>query len=317
MMSITDVADRFNSIGIAATADAALCAYTTFRLGGPCPILVRCESPDQVLAAIEIINAAGTPYELIGGGSNLLISDHGLDCAVVRYVTDDPAIDHEGEELTVTGGTALDAVADYAVTNGLGGFVNTSGIPGTVGGAIIGNAGAFGWQVGDALKTVDLVDRNGNRRIVNAGEIGFRYRDSDLKKTREIVLSAVFQLNATDPTADRLERERILALRASKHPDLRVDSCAGSFFRNVEPTSAADRRQAAGYFLEQIGAKDMRVRGAAVYEKHANIIIKGGEDCLAQDVLDLSRKMVAAVQEKFDLTLVREASLLGKFKPEA
>ena len=204
-------------------------------------------------------------------------------------------------------------MAGYAVEHGLGGLVNASGIPGTVGGAIVGNAGAFGWQVGDALVSVDLLTRDGGRDTVGPGALGFSYRDSQLKRTRQIVRSAVFRMPGTDPAADRAERQRILDLRASKHPDLSVFSCAGSFFRNIEPTSAADRRQAAGYLLDKAGAKAMKFGGAGVYEKHANIIIKDSDDCSAQDILELSRMMAAAVHERFDIELMREAQLLGDF----
>ena len=115
---------------------------------------------------------------------------------------------------------------------------------------------------------------------------------------------------ASDPLALLDERQGILDLRRSKHPDWRRIPTAGSFFRNIEPTSAAARRQAAGFFLEQAGAKAMRVGGARVFEKHANILVTEGE-CNAQDVRELARRLTAAVREKFGFTLVPEVRLLG------
>ena len=110
----------------------------------------------------------------------------------------------------------------------------------------------------------------------------------------------------------KMERERITELRRTKHPDWRTMPCAGSVFRNIEPTSAAERRQAAGWFLEEAGAKNFRVGGARLFEKHANIIIADA-DATARDVFDLTKMMVAAVQEKFGFKLEREVTLLGDF----
>ncbi|MBL7012684.1 MAG: UDP-N-acetylenolpyruvoylglucosamine reductase, partial [Kiritimatiellales bacterium] len=115
-----------------------------------------------------------------------------------------------------------------------------------------------------------------------------------------------------DPAILRTERERILEFRREHHPDWHETPCAGSVFRNVEASSAAERRKAAGWFLEEAGAKNMTVGGARLYEKHANIII-GGETCTAQDVWQLSEQMKAAVQKKFDLELTREVRFLGSF----
>ena len=111
------------------------------------------------------------------------------------------------------------------------------------------------------------------------------------------------------------ERERILEFRREHHPDWHETPCAGSVFRNIEPTSSVERRKAAGYFLEEAGARKLAVGGARIYEKHANIIV-GSPDCRAQDVYRLSEQMIAAVREKFGFDLVREIRFLGTFQPE-
>lgn len=301
--------------GLVWDESAVLRQYTTFRLGGPCPLLVHCPTPAAVTQAVRLLADAGQPFLLIGGGSNLLVADAGLDRIVLRYVSKQPGIARDGARLRVTGGTAMDALALYAVARGFGGLVNASGIPGTVGGAIAGNAGAFGWQIADCLESVMLLDASGRQRDAAPGEIGFSYRDSGLKRSGEIVLSAVLAPPAGEPAALRAERERILKLRAEKHPDLKTYCSAGSFFRNLEPTSKAERRQAAGFFLEQAGAKQLRVGGAGLFPKHANIIIKVADDCQAQDVYELSRRMQAAVKEKFGFDLIREVQLVGDFDP--
>jgi UDP-N-acetylmuramate dehydrogenase len=310
-----DVQRALTTAGLRCERELPMASVTTFRLGGPCRALITCETPAALITASRILRERDLPYMLIGSGSNLLVSDHGLECYVLRFVSEYPQIRQDGERLLVTGGTVLDAVAKFAAEAGLSGFVNTSGIPGTVGGAIVGNAGAFGWQVGDALEKVRLLSPDGSIREATNADLGFRYRHSDLRDAGEIVLDATFSLEAGGSAEELLvERQRILDLRASKHPNLAKDPCAGSFFRNIEPTSAAERRQASGWFLEQCDAKQMRVGGAGVYPRHANIIINTGENCRSQDVYDLSSKMAAAVKEKFDLSLVREVRPTGKFE---
>src|SRR3989338_7292102 len=115
------------------------------------------------------------------------------------------------------------------------------------------------------------MDKKGQQREVKAGKLGFRYRHSNLKEADDIVVAARFVLTQGDKKALEKERAEILALRHEKHPDLRLHPCAGSFFRNIEPTSAAEKRQAAGWFLEQAGAKSMHIGGAFIFPKHANI----------------------------------------------
>ena len=125
-----------------------------------------------------------------------------------------------------------------------------SGIPGTVGGAIAGNAGAFGRQIGDVVESLRLLEGNGRLREVGADELGFGYRSSILKETAGIVLDAVLKLKPEEIHIMEKERARIMDLRRSKHPDWQTMPCAGSIFRNIDPTSAAERRQAAGWSAE-------------------------------------------------------------------
>jgi len=255
---------------------------------------------------------AGVAFTLIGGGSNLLVSDHGLDTMVIRYACGGAPVQVSGPLLDVGAGMSLDSLAAFSVEQGLAGLVYCSGIPGTVGGAIAGNAGAFGKQLGDHVVSVRVMDRTGAVREVEGGELRFAYRASRLQETGEIVVSARLRLEAGQGGVLRQERADILALRREKHPDWHTQPTAGSFFKNIEPTSAAGRRQAAGWFLEQAGAKEMAVGGARVFEKHANIIV-AGEGCKARDVLDLSRKMEEAVRVMFGLVLQREVRVLGAF----
>ena len=286
--------------------------YTTFRLGGACRALIPCRTPSELESVIKHLVRDKLPFILIGGGSNLVVSDEGIDCFVVRYVSDKPIIRREENDLIVSGSTNLDALARYAALQSLEGLNYTSGIPGTVGGAVVGNAGAFGKQVGDVLKSVTVISRSGEKRQLGPKNLGFRYRHSILKETDDIVLEVCFALIPGNKDALLKEREETLSIRHEKHPDLRTHPCAGSFFRNIEPTSKAGKRQAAGWFLEQAGGKSLHVGGAVIFEKHANIIVKG-ENCKAQDVLELSKKMAQLVKETFNLQLEREVRFVGKF----
>ena len=291
---------------------ARLSACTTFRLGGACPCLIDCPSAGALQAVVRALAREKTPFILIGGGSNLLVSDAGLEQAVVRYYSETPDIRRNGLELEAGGGVLLDALAQYAVEQGLAGLAFASGIPGTVGGAVAGNAGAFGKQVGDAVVEALLMDRAGQTRWVPAAQLGFAYRQSNLPASEDILVSVRLRLSAGDPLALAQERADVMALRRSKHPDWRATPTAGSFFKNIEPTSAAGRRQAAGWFLEQAGAKEMRVGGARTFDKHANIIITEGP-CRAADVMELSRRMAEAVKNRFGLQLEPEVRRLGAF----
>lgn len=284
---------------------------TTFRLGGPCRRLFDCATPDALRDAIR---DAGPDFLLIGGGSNLLAADEGVDAVVIRYAAERLSVSREGDDVIVHGSASLDALAAWSVEEGLEGLVCCSGIPGTVGGAIAGNAGAFGEQIGDRVARATMMDRGGVESERSPEDLGFAYRASRVSQLG-ILVSARLRLRPGDPARLRAHREEILALRAAKHPDWRVTPTAGSFFKNIEPTSKAERRQAAGWFLEQAGAKGLRVGGARTFERHANIII-AEPGCTAQDVHRLARCMARAVKEKFGLNLEREVRLVGRFPAE-
>jgi UDP-N-acetylmuramate dehydrogenase len=295
-------------------APVLLSEYTTFRLGGPCPCLIECAAPEELIETVQKLKKEKTPFLLIGGGSNIVVSDQGLNTTVIRYVSSTPLIERNNNiMITVSASTILDDLALFCVDEGLDGLNYTTGIPGTVGGAVVGNAGAWGKQVGDVLRSAVILDDKGRTKTVDAGYFAFTYRHSHLKNTNEIIVSATFALTPGDPIVLAQQRAEILKKRSEKHPNLISHPCAGSFFRNVEPTSKADRRQASGWFLEEAGGKDLKVGGAYIFEKHANIIVKGA-GTRAQDVHDLHLKMIAIVKEKFDLQLVREVRFAGKFK---
>ncbi|HMP88985.1 MAG TPA: UDP-N-acetylmuramate dehydrogenase [Kiritimatiellia bacterium] len=301
-----------NDAGTEIIPGAALSHFTTFRIGGPCPALVNCHDAKSFLLSWEVLIKSGHQPLLIGGGSNLLVSDAGISNVVVRYVEDDLVLVREDGLFRVSAGVMLDDLARITAESGLDGLVSCSGIPGTVGGAIAGNAGAFGEQIGDRVAYLEVLDRSGHFQIRKPNELGFAYRASNIPASGDVVVSALLQLDEAPPSPLLTRRAEILELRKIKHPDWGTIPTAGSFFKNIEPTSKAERRQAAGWFLEQSGALNMRVGGARTFEKHANIII-AEPGCRADDVAALSRKMADAVLQKFGIALEREVKMIGDF----
>jgi UDP-N-acetylmuramate dehydrogenase len=306
----SDIKTRFPDLQI--RENQLLSSVTTFRLGGPCPLLIDNPPADLLPALIQILNERQTQFLIIGQGSNLIISDAGLDLAVIRFCSETPKIKAQDDHVIVSGDTLLEDFSRIAVEQSLGDLSYCTGIPGTVGGGIAGNAGAFGRQIGDHLVSVEMVGLGGSIQTLSHSELEFSYRHSRLKQTGEIVLSATFELPQEKPEVLKAERLRILDFRAEHHPDWHETPCAGSVFKNLEPTSAVERRKAAGRVLEEAGAKEMSEGGATVFQKHANMII-GGPNCTAQNVHNLCKRMQQAVFEQSGTKLVPEVRFLGDF----
>ena len=216
--------------------------------------------------------------------------------------------------ITVGGEILLDELVIRANEIGLGDLSYLSGIPGTVGGAIVGNAGAFGEQIGDVLQRAELLSYSGFRRWVSHEDLNFAYRTSTLKESREVLLQAELKVAKVDKVKANERRNEILQLREKKHPNWKIEPCAGSIFRNIEPTSAAGRRQAAGWFLEEAGAKFFGRKSLSLFKTCQYIIAEAGTT--ATDIYRLSEKMKQAVKETFNLSLQREIRLLGEFPKE-
>jgi len=296
------------------SANVPLSELTTFHLGGPAPYVIFCATSQQLKDVVRFLCSSSVPdYVVIGEGSNLLVSDQGIEQIVIRFFSQKPYFHLNGNEVVAEAGSRLDDLAFFCVQNGLSGLGFASGIPGTVGGAVVGNAGAFGQQISQAIKAVEILDSQGQAQTLAVKDCDFAYRQSRFKDSKEILLSAVFKLTNDAVESLHEEREMILAMRKNKHPDHRNVPCAGSFFKNIAALNPGDRRQAAGLFLDQIGGKKMAVGGAGVFEKHANILIKKTKSCTAQDVFTLSQNMEKAVLKKFGIVLEREVRLMGNF----
>ena len=305
---INELVDRFDTI-----PDAPLSQYTSFQVGGRTPALIQCRTLNELIETIRYLNQKQQSFLVVGQGTNLLVSDKGVKQIIVRFCNEEASSIKQTENIITVGGEMLlDKLVIRSLELGLGDLGYLSGIPGTVGGAIAGTAGAFGEQIGDVLQRAELLSYDGIRRWVSHDELCFAYRSSVLKESREILLRAELTVTEVDKVEAEKQRDEILKLRREKHPNWKTEPCAGSVFRNIEPTSSAGRRQAAGWFLEEAGAKSFSQGNASIYVKHANIIIADA-GATAADIYRLSEKMKQAVKEKFNLNLHREIRLLGEF----
>ncbi len=289
------------------TAGVPLAELTTFRIGGPVGLLCPVENVDQARRFLDFAAAHALPWTCLGGGSNILGDDAGYAGLVLRVRS--RGLARRGEALRVGAGWDLDALVTATLREGLTGLEFASGIPGTVGGALVGNAGCYGREIGDLLREATVLRADGRVQTLGPEDFAFRYRDSALKGRGDVVLEMVLQLHRGDVAAAAATRQQHLDDRRRKHPSW-DEPCAGSYFQNLPPAGPGERRRAAGHLLEQAGAKAMQVGGAAVYPRHANIIVNtGGASCA--DVLGLAARMKAAVRERFGEELIEEVRHLA------
>jgi len=284
--------------------------FTTFRLGGPCRQLVVASDATRIVEVLRDWNASGTPWRVMGGGSNLLVADEGIPEAVLRVTTDESELMPVEDGICVGAGMPLDACSQLAADKGLRGLGFASGIPGTVGGGVCGNAGAFGAALGDVIQGIEWVSPQGEIHMLPREALEFGYRSSSLQESGGVITRVWFCLGKGDAQQLCSARDNILAVRREKHPDWRVLPTAGSFFKNLPPAVEGGHRQSAGAVLEKAGAKEMYEGGARVFEKHANIVI-AQEGATARDVAKLTSRMAAAVREQFSIELTPEVRFWG------
>jgi len=285
-----------------------LSAYTTYRTGGEADLFVEVADTSSLAQAIRLARELDLPYFIIGGGSNLLVGDGGYRGLIIRNLI--RQLEVEGSEVTAGAGESLDRIVDFAVECSLTGLEFAAGIWGTIGGAVYGNAGAFGSDIGSILDRAELVDRDGRCRTEASAYFQFGYRHSVLKKSGEVVTSATFHLASGQQDDIKARTEEIRAMRCRKHP---VTPCsAGCFFKNVEDPRQPYGKLPAGKLLDEIGAKEMRVGGAAVFPDHANIIINAG-GATSKDIRNLADILKEKVKKRFDIELQEEVICLGDF----
>ncbi len=286
--------------------DVPLAEYTTFGIGGPAQLLAEIESTDDLAELIGSARAAGIKTTILGEGSNLLIGDRGIKGLVI--VNRCRSLARDGKRITAEAGAHLNDLVDFAVAEGLAGLEKLAGIPGSIGGAVVGNAGAYGQSIADVLEGVRVLDTDSRTIDLSGEQLGFAYRTSRLKTSGEIVLDIRLILSPADSAVLRKSADEIIARRDAKLPP--GDICAGSYFKNIEDPSAPYGKIAAGRLLEEAGAKSFTVGQAAVSDRHANVIVNLG-GASAADVLALAEKMKVAVFDKFGVELEEEVRFLG------
>ena len=282
-------------------SDVPLRDLTTFRIGGPALGLVRVHTPEEAAEFHAGARDRRLPLVALGGGSNLLVDDRGFCGLVLKMELDTFAVD--GEEVVAGAGLDFDDLVARSLAAGLVGLEFASGIPGSLGGAVVGNAGCFGHEIGEYLREITLLRPDGRIETVPPAALDLCYRHSALKGSGDLVLQVRLGLGRGDTGGALRVREGNIALRRAKHPWR--EPCAGSYFQNLPPDEPGGRRRAAGELLERAGVKGLRVGGAAVYPKHANIIVNTG-DATCADVLALADLMKAAVRERFGVELREE-----------
>jgi UDP-N-acetylmuramate dehydrogenase len=301
--SSRDFAPRFlEAVGKPVRVAVLLRDHSHFRVGGPADFFFEAESSAELGASVRAAHSAGVAFYVIGGGYNILFDDAGFRGLILKNSIRGIKKSQESGLLRASGGAPLGDLAGYAVENGLSGFEFLAGIPGTVGGAVCGNAGAFGQSIGDLLASARLMDFGGREFEVTREYFDFGYRHSALKLRKDILVEATFRISAGDKNAIRHRMEENLAVRARKQPPPST-ACAGSYFKN--PFLADGTKEAAGRLLEQVGAPGLRVGGAAVYPGHSNFIINRG-DARAGDVLALAQELKKRVRERFGVDLKEE-----------
>jgi len=309
--------------GLRILRDEPLSKHTRFALGGPADLLVESENEDDFARALAAARASGLETVVIGGGTNLVVADEGFRGIVLRF--GGRGLSEEGGVVRAQAGAVLQDLVDFAIDRGRKGLETLAGIPGSVGGAVYGNAGAYGRAISEGVEEVRFFD---GARIcsLDRDACGFRYRHSIFKERKEwVVLSAGLRLEAADAAGLRRTADDILRVRNEKFPV--TMKCAGSVFKNLLlrelPAAVAaavpervvkEGKVPAAYFLEQVGAKGMERGSLRVAAYHANLIYNDG-DGTARELRALIAELKARVRERFGIGIEEEVQYVG-FAPE-
>ncbi|SCH00626.1 UDP-N-acetylenolpyruvoylglucosamine reductase [uncultured Ruminococcus sp.] len=280
----------------------SLSQYTSFKIGGPCPLMLLPHTVQEVEQAVVSCKQENVPYLILGNGSNMLVSDDGYDGAVIWFHHNFSEIYLENETTVYAqAGVSLAGLCVFAQKHGLSGLEFAYGIPATVGGAVYMNAGAYGGEMKDAVSYADYVDETGKLCRKYLTELDFSYRYSFFTNTANVIVGAGFSLRPEEPEKIRTAMDDFYTRRKSKQP-LEYPS-AGSTFKRPQGAYAAQ-------LIEDCGLKGRTVGGAQVSEKHSGFVInRGGATCA--DVLELIHIIQETVKEKTGFTLECEVKRIG------
>lgn len=286
-----------------AVCDEPMKKHTTFRIGGDADYFLCPKSPEQVQQILAICKERRLPWFIMGNGSNLLVSDRGYRGAIIQLYRNMNKSQVEGEKITAQAGALLSSLSKQAADVSLTGMEFAGGIPGTLGGAVVMNAGAYGGEMKDILEEVTVLTQEGEIMTIPAEELEMGYRTSIVKTANYIVLEAVIRLQQGDQEAIRTQMRQLSEQRTGKQP-LDFPS-AGSTFKRPQGHFA-------GKLIMESGLRGYRVGGAQVSEKHCGFVINAG-DATAADVVQLMKDVAHKVKEDTGITLEPEVKFLGEF----
>lgn len=283
--------------------DEPMKKHTTFRIGGPADYFVTPHSKEEIVQLIHTCRREHKPFYILGNGSNLLVGDRGYRGVIIQIFKNFNDIVTEETLITAKAGALLSKIAKKAMERGLTGFEFASGIPGTLGGAAVMNAGAYGGEMKDVMEEVTALDSEGNILILQKEELKMGYRTSAVAQKGYIVLEAKLRLRNGSREQVSQRMEELKKQRTTKQP-LEFPS-AGSTFKRPQGHFA-------GKLIMDAGLQGFRVGGAQVSEKHCGFVINTG-DATAQDVRTLMQNVTERVEEKFGVVLEPEVKMLGEF----
>ena len=300
-MSFDKIYDYAKSIGCQAQRDVPMSKYTTFRIGGNAAVMLTPTTDEQLASIIKKCKEENIKPFIIGNGSNMLISDNGLDTVVINMCRPDPKIELvNGDTVVCDAGATMSKVCNFALENGLTGLEFAFGIPGSAGGAAYMNAGAYGGEMKDVLVECRHIDLDGNPGSLKGDELGLAYRTSAYEHNGFIITTLVMKLSKGNKDEIRAKMQELLQRRKDKQP-LEYPS-AGSTFKRPEGYFA-------GALIEECGLKGYSVGGAQVSEKHAGFVINKGS-ATAKDVLDLIKYIQDKVFREKGVMLEPEVRLI-------
>lgn len=277
--------------------------HITFRVGGNADYYVMPDSEEEIQDVIALCKEFQVPYYVIGNGSNLLVGDKGYRGVILQICREMSSIQVDDQVISVQAGALLSKVGNVALEAGLTGFEFAAGIPGTVGGAVVMNAGAYGGEMKDILLDVTVLTSDGEVKVLNLEELELGYRTSVIPKMQYVVLSARFGLQKGEKEVIRATMNQLKEQRVSKQP-LEYPS-AGSTFKRPEGHFA-------GKLIQDAGLRGFQVGGAQISEKHCGFVINK-EQATASDIVELMRQVSEKVWELFEVRLEPEVKFLGEF----
>lgn len=276
--------------------------HTYFKIGGPAKILVKVNNVDEIKRLINLCRDENVQYYVIGNGTNILVPDEGLDAVIIKIAEDYNDYRIQGNKVYVQAGMLLSTLSKKIAKASLTGFEFASGIPGTVGGAIYMNAGAYGGEMKDIIEYAQILDDKGNIRKIMNKDLELGYRKSIISKKNYVVLSVCFRLQKGN-TKKIMDRIKVLdEKRISKQP-INLPS-AGSTFKRPEGYYA-------GKLIDDAGLRGFRYKDAQVSDKHCGFVVNRGQ-ATCDDVLQLIEMVKKIVFDKFNVTLEREVRILGR-----